>query len=193
MKEIPSFSNYKITEDGTVLSKRKGYRKPVTNTWIPEENWKPIKPVLDKGIGYLLVTLISYTEKGVRIKKNQFIHRLLAQAYIPNPENKAHVNHKDGVKTNNSLDNLEWATEQENSQHAVNNNLTTYEHCEVSIEQFTRNNVFLQEFKSLHEAERITGVAFQNIYKVAKGKRHSAGGFIWKYKANVQRLSSDEE
>ena len=71
--------------------------------------------------------------------------------------------------------------------------LTTYEHCEVSIEQFTRDGVFLQEFKSLHEAERITGVAFQNIYKVAKGKRNSAGGFIWKYKANVQRLSSNEE
>jgi len=180
---ITDFPNYKIKDDGTVLSKRKGYRKPITNTWVKEENWKPLKPVLDKAVGYFLVTLIRYEEDGTRVKKNQFIHRLLAQAYINNPMNKPHVNHIDGVKTNNKLTNLEWNTEQENSQHAVDNNLTTFDHCEVAVLQCDLTTKEpIAEFKSAREACRVTGIAYQNISKVVKGIRTNAGGFYWKYK-----------
>ena len=179
---IPEFPNYKINKEGTVFSKRKGYREYKNGPWIAEKNWQPLKQVLDKKTGYYLVSMIHYKEDGTRIKKNQFIHRLLGRGFIPNPDNKAHINHIDGNKTNNSLDNLEWATEKENSQHAVDTGLTTYTHCEKPISQYTDDWDFIATFKSSREASKATNVAFQNISKVLRGIRPRAGGFRWKYK-----------
>lgn len=69
-----------------------------------------------------------------------FIHRLVAEKYIPNPENKPQVNHKDGNKLNNCVDNLEWVTNQENRNHAVDNDLqVTGEKC--SWAKLTEENV----------------------------------------------------
>lgn len=65
--------------------------------------------------GYLVVGLRDYEK---RIRKWFLIHRLIAIAFIPNPENKCDVNHKNGVKTDNRLENLEWATRRENIQHS---------------------------------------------------------------------------
>lgn len=64
--------------------------------------------------GYLRVTIK---------RKKYLVHRLVAELYIPNPEDKPQVNHKDGNKLNNSVDNLEWVTNRENREHAVKNNL----------------------------------------------------------------------
>ena len=115
---INGFPNYKIDKNGNVYSNY----KPKTN--ITTDTWLKLVPVLDKGVGYYLVTL-CYKGK----QKNKFIHRLLAEHFIDNPENKPVVNHIDGVKTNNNLSNLEWCTVKENSQHAVNLGLSTYNHC----------------------------------------------------------------
>lgn len=177
MKTITEFPNYKIDENGIVYSKRKGYRTEA-GKWVTKENWKPLKSVLDKGVGYYLVTLIKY-EKDTRIKKNRFIHRLLGQYYLDNPYNKAHINHIDGIKTNNTLSNLEWATEQENTQHAVDNKLMTHEHSEKEVHQYTLSGKYIQSFISDTTAERITDVAKQNISKVTLSKRDQAGGYQW--------------
>lgn len=169
-KLIEGFPHYKIDEEGNVFS---NFKTKDGVTWIP------LKNVLDKGVGYYLVTL--YREGKPRA--NQFIHRLLSVAFHPNPDNKPHVNHIDGDKTNNALSNLEWATYKENSQHAVDMGLTTYTHCEVAIIQCNlETHEEIQEFKSLHEAGRFTGVAYQNISKVVRGIRTNAGGYYWKYK-----------
>lgn len=184
---IPEFPNYKILDDGTVLSKKQGYRNYKNGPYIKQENWKPLKPVLDKKLGYYLVTLCKTETDGTKVRKNQFIHRLLAQAFIPNPENKAHVNHLDGIKTNNHISNLEWATAQENSQHAVNIELTTHIHCEKPVIQYSKDQVTaIKEYKSLAEADRITGIKQANISKVVRGLRPYAGGFHWKYKESVE-------
>lgn len=170
---IPDFPEYKINEQGEIFSRYK-YK-----TNIVTDEWRLVKHVLDKGVGYYLVTLVNSKTKQ---RKNQFIHRLLSQAFHPNPLNKAHVNHKDGNKQNNCLSNLEWATSKENSQHAVNVGLTTYTHCEKAVLQYTLDGTFVAEYKSLQQANDITGVAKQNISKVVRGIRIHAGSFVWKYK-----------
>lgn len=77
--------------------------------WVYGEHWlREIKPY-KRGKGYLCVEL-DKTPKAV--------HRLIAFAFIPNPENKPQINHKDGNKLNNSVDNLEWMTNKENSNHS---------------------------------------------------------------------------
>ena len=99
MKVIPDFPNYTICEKGVV---RGTAEKAQT---------------LGKN-GYKYVTLY-HRNQG----KKLYIHRLLAELYIPNPENKRTVNHIDGNKQNNCLTNLEWATDGENIKHAYNNGL----------------------------------------------------------------------
>jgi len=174
---ITEFPHYKITSDGIVYSLFKGRGSYVEIT----KEWKPLKNVLDKGVGYFLVTLVDGNGK----RKNRFIHRLLAQAFIENPENKAHVNHIDGNKQNNSLKNLEWCTPQENAAHAVRIGLCDErtKQQNVAILQYTADKLtYLAEHVSIHEAGRTTGIAWQNISKVVRNLRHTAGGYHWKYK-----------
>ena len=176
MKEqiIPEFPEYKINEKGEVFSKYK------FKTNIVTDDWRPVKQVLDKKVGYYLVTLVNAKTK---VRKNRFIHRLLAQAFIPNPLTKPHVNHIDGNKQNNQLVNLEWATCKENAQHAVSLGLTTFTHCEKAVIQIDLSTgCVIGEFKSLQEAETITKVARQNISKVIRGLRTKAGNYGWQYK-----------
>lgn len=91
-------SDYTVTKDGEIINNHNGRKvKPQPN-----------------GKGYLRFSLGG---------KMVFVHRLVAQLYVPNPENKSQVNHKDGNKRNNRADNLEWVTNQENRNHAVKTGL----------------------------------------------------------------------
>lgn len=172
-KVINGFPEYRINQKGEVFSSYKFKTGKIGN------EWRLVKHVLDKGVGYYIVTLVNSNTKK---RANKFIHRLLAEHYIPNPENKAHVNHIDGNKQNNCLSNLEWCTPKENSIHAVKNGLTTYEHCSKPVKQLNPNTLeVLATFKSAVEAEAITGVAKQNISKVLRGLRPRAGGYVWQY------------
>lgn len=171
--EIQGFPNYRINKQGQVFSNYK-YK-----TNIPCDTWREVKPVLDKGVGYYLVTLVNQGKRS-----NKHIHRLLATHFIPNPFNKPQVNHIDGNKQNNALSNLEWVTSQENSRHAVDMGLCDdrRQKQEVAILQYDLDDNLVAEHVSLHEAGRTTGIAWQNISKVVRGVRPRAGGYTWKYK-----------
>ena len=151
--------------------------KPRMNT--KENTYKILKQVnnsKDPRNNYYIVTLVDRLGN----RRNRPIHRLMCETFLPNPDNKRHVNHKDGNKLNNVLDNLEWATEQENSQHAVDTGLTTYTHCKKQVFQYSTDRLTLiATFDSDAEAEVVTGIAKQNISKVTLGKRNHAGGFYW--------------
>ena len=87
----------------------------VRSTLIVDGNYIPLRPEVTKK-GYLRVDL--YDANGRR--KHKKVHRLVANAFIPNPDGKPQVNHKDGNKKNNSVTNLEWVTDKENKDHRKN-------------------------------------------------------------------------
>ena len=112
-KYINGYNNkYYITKEGKV------YISNYRNTGVDKE----MKPRIISGY-YALGLEIPKSNNKNRLQKIYKIHRLLAEYFIPNPDNKPCVNHKDGNKLNNSLSNLEWATISENTKHAYANKL----------------------------------------------------------------------
>lgn len=117
---------------------------------------------------------------GEFVKRN--MHRLLMETFVPNPENKQHVNHIDGDKSNNDLSNLEWATPKENAQHAVETGLYDVNMNKKPVHQYRLNGRYLASFNSDVEAEAHTFIPKQNISKVTLGIREHAGFFQWSRK-----------
>ena len=126
--------------------------------------------------GYLVVTLCK---NGVTLSKR--IHRLVAEAFIPNSQNKPQVNHKDENKKNNRVENLEWMTSKENNNYGTRNERVGDSQSKP-IFQYSKSGDFIREWKSAHEVERVLGIANSHIIDCCKGKYKSAYGFIWRYK-----------
>ncbi len=122
-------------------------------------------------------TTTLQTHDGRFVKRS--IHRLLMETFIPNPENKKHVNHIDGDKSNNSLDNLEWVTEKENVKHAIELGLTDLTKSRKAVHQYTLGGQYVASYVSDVEAEAHTFIPKQNISKVTLGLRVHAGYFQW--------------
>lgn len=154
--------DYIITKKGEIINKH---------------NNRLVKPQKN-GKGYLRVSI------G---KKMMFVHRLVAQQYIPNPENKLQVNHKDGNKLNNCVDNLEWVTNQENRNHAIKNDLHFCgDRCFWS--KLTSQDVmFIRNDNSYNitELSKMFNVARSTIRNVKIGK-------TWKQLKSYAELSQKE-
>ena len=117
------------------------------------------------------------------------IHRLVAQAFIPNPENKPQVNHINGDKTDNRVENLEWCTNGENGKHAWDNNLRTRNfgknnHESKPILQYTLNGELLKEYESLNQVYYETGYDRTVIRNTCNLKQKESHGYIWRWKNN---------
>jgi len=108
-KEIKDFEGYEVSDNGRVRS-----LSTVKGMW-----GKVLEPLI-AGRGYFRVALRKNNKPHFKS-----IHRLVAEYFIPNPENKPQVNHKDGDKSNNHKDNLEWCTYRENINHAIDNGLSS--------------------------------------------------------------------
>lgn len=133
---------------------------------------KILKPLVKKG--YLIVTLYK---KGV--STNYCVHRLVAQAFIPNPDAKEQVNHINGIKSDNNVQNLEWNTASENVQHAYDLGL-----CEKSRKDKSVMVLCIttgEIYESISEAANQTGTQRSNISKCCNGERKTAGGLEWQY------------
>lgn len=141
-----------------------------------------LKLTCDKD-GYLIV----FISKG-KIRKSKKVHRLVAQAFIANPEGKPQVNHIDGNKRNNRITNLEWVTNLENSIHAWQTGLQYKRfgkdnlHCKPVIQYDTQMNK-INEYISIKEASRDTNISLSTIIDSCKGKikNISRCKYIWRY------------
>jgi hypothetical protein len=99
--------------------------------------------------------------------------------FILNTNNKPFVNHIDGNKLNNKVNNLEWVTNQENQIHKFQIGLGN--NASKRIGQYTLDNVFIQEFQSIVSAAKSVNINRSGVSGVLRGYRKTAGGLIWKY------------
>ena len=158
MKDIKGYEGlYAITSCGKVWSYR---------------NKKFLTPGVNN-TGYLYVNLWKDNEK-----KNYLIHRLVADAYIPNTENLPEINHKDENKTNNCLQNLEWCDASYNTNYGTRNEKVSNSR-KKPILQYDLGGNFIREWPSATDVGREVQ---SNICNCLKGKLKSAYGFKWVYK-----------
>jgi hypothetical protein len=104
-KSLTKYNNYEISNTGKFRNRKTG---------------RTLKTFLHEN-GYFYITIAPFGRQGKKVSLK--IHRLVAEAFIDNPENKPFINHKDGIKTNNDISNLEWVTNQENVKHAYDTGL----------------------------------------------------------------------
>lgn len=171
-----------------------------------DSNNHPLKGIILKpyisNSGYLLVGLYKQQKRDRKL-----LHRLVAEAFIPNPDNKPEIDHINTIKTDNTIflnedgsinyekTNLRWTTRKEN----INNPLTKTKmqinarkpskgkygkkhHRSKPIIQYDKEGNFIKEWDCANDVERVLGISNKHIGSVCLGKRKSCGGYIWKYK-----------
>lgn len=147
-KPVTGYENYyEVNPEGVVRSKHKLTRGQV------------MTPRIDRG-GYLTVRL----NKPGRLSSTQYVHRILALAFIPNPEGKCCVNHLNGNKLDNSLENLAWASHQENVKHAYDMGLIAKPNVKRVVDHCTG-----QEYESAKEAALFTGIPYNTLRNYLNG------------------------
>lgn len=114
-------------------------------------------------------------------EKHPKVHRLVAEAFIPNPDNLPEVNHKDENGHNNCVDNLEWCTSRYNNNYGTRNERIAKALSKPVI-QYTLDGKFIKEWASTREIGRQLGVYHSNIVSCCNGKRKQFNGYIWRYK-----------
>lgn len=182
--KIRGYTSYYICKETTeVLS----IRERKNTKGIKPKILKPVQNSTRESSKYYIITLVHEITKK---RTNHFIHRLMGQTFLDNPNNLPMINHIDGNKHNNCLGNLEWCDAQHNNRHAVATGLSNSKHCEVEVHQYSLHGEWLAVFKSAAEAQKITGVAKTNISKVVLGLREQAGGYQWSYEKKSMPVCS---
>lgn len=134
-----------------------------------------LKLIKDKD-GYFIVNL--YKNKKI---KSFRVHRLVAEAFIDNPDNLPQVNHKDENPSNNVVSNLEWCNAKYNINFGTRSKKVSKK-LSKPVLQYTLDGEFVREWKSYSECKRN---GFNHVDMVCRGKQKSCGGFIWRYKKDL--------
>ena len=142
--------------------------------------------------GRILKQNTVYGYKQVILHKNGDakcfrVHRLVAKAFIPNPDNLPEVNHKDCNRSNNFIENLEWCTSEYNINYSdcIQKRVESFKNNQNNstvVLQFSLNGEFIKEWRSITDIENQNGWHRSCIHRCCKGERKSAYGFIWCYR-----------
>ena len=164
-RDVPDYEGrYLVSDDGRLLSLRSGLMRPPLN----DEGYRQIVLVKDGKQRCLL------------------LHRLVALAFVPNPDGKPTVNHINEDKEDNRAVNLEWTTMRENDNHATRNARIADSHRgrggkRKPVRMLTEGGLCVREYRGVVEAANEMGINATSISKCLRGARASAGGFIWRY------------
>lgn len=169
VKVYPKNRNYLVFRDGRIMSVRFG--KFLT----PKKNHD----------GYLRLQIWEGN-------KNVYVawHRVVAETFIPNPENKPYINHRNGNKQDNRVENLEWCTQKENIEHSIVSGFraTKYKKRENGrcspVRQISLSGEVIADFESMTLANKATGICSQSIHR-ACNLHCTAGGYRWEYIRNL--------
>lgn len=161
---VPSLPFMGVTRDGRVMNM-------ISGKWLS---------LCDNGRGYKQVFICVKNKKYMR-----YVHRLVAECYIPNPDTLPEVNHKDGIKANNNVDNLEWCTRSDNARHAIKAGLRppmSEKHREI-VRAFGKRNIHKarEGWKKWAQTDEARHVWLNNIGEYNKRKT-----------AEANKLSPDE-
>lgn len=172
-KDIEEFKGiYQISNYGRI--KRLSYsiirKNGVKQSW--EE--KILKPTKDSSGYYGIRSCTKHIGKSKTLR----IHRLVAKSFIENPENLPCVNHKDGNKLNNRVENLEWCTYSHNIRHAIENNLNK---TRKKVNQYDLQGNYIATYNSIREAERKTGTRNTGINCCLHSVYKCSNGYKWSY------------
>lgn len=162
-------TSYYITEDGKCYNSNTGkYLKG-------QENYKN---------GYFSYNLTLPDGSKTR----QYAHRLVAKAFLPIPEEgKTEINHIDGNKLNNNIDNLEWVTPEENQKHAISTELRKFDH----VFCFTKDKILVAEYLNVQQAADAVGISSGLIsQEMNKEVKALTGGFYWSREKELKTVKS---
>lgn len=175
-KTIEGYPEYQVSNMGRVKA----------INWHRGNKEKEIKPYTTHK-GYLRLRLC----KNGKSKQFQ-IHRLVAQAFIPNPENKPYIDHINTDRTDNRVENLRWVTNKENCNNPIskiNYSIGNKGKTAVSILQFTKEWEFVKKWDSMSDAEQELGIKSRlSEYCGNKYGRKTCGGYIWQYADDYERI-----
>ena len=163
-------TDYSVSTEGEV-------RKDTTNYILSQSSQQDYKFV---GL------IINGKQKRMRV------HRMVALAFIDNPDNKPYVNHINGNRSDNNVENLEWVTPSENTQHAVDTGLFKSGRARAVV-QYKLNGEQMATFESASEAARQTGGSQSKITMCCRRQRDSANDYQWRYYDDIQDVQKIEK